>query len=312
MGSAMKKYARDRKGRRGVQRTPGSAIDSPLACFTRGSNVEEVRLSGEGEEAKITGRWIPDEELERIDGEEGKLFLIQRFLNWRNDPASILSFTRKHGPLLSLTPSAGGIFFSPTPTKGKRFEFMLEGGGYGWRDLQRRMREHWETYIPIQHRRNHPTIPGPSQPKGQAPTHLAQTFTKPLAGWNVTTEQGEKFHYLNGRLEFETLNLARLFDLNLLSLAATGMLRKCYAENCANPYFTTTDAKRFYCDDPCAASVQPEHKRRSREKKKKERMKVQERIPRRTTHRPTKKSPTRRKKRRREKPATNPSLAPKT
>ena len=82
-------------------------------------------------------------------------------------------------------------------------------------------------------------------------------------------EKGEKFHYVNGRLEFEALNLARLFELNLLSLAATGMLRKCYAEHCANPYFTTTDSKRFYCDDPCAASVQPQHKTRYREKKKK-------------------------------------------
>ena len=294
----MKKYTRDRKGRRGVQRTPGSAIHSPLACFTRGSNVE-ARLTGEGEEAKITGRWIPNEELERIDGQEGKLFLIERFLNWRNDPASVLSFTRKHGPLLSPAPSAGGIFFSPAPTKGKRFEFMLEGGGYGWRYLQREMRERWEAYIPIKSRRNHPTIPSAPPTKGQAPAHYAQVSSGPPTGWTITMEKGEKFHYVNGRLEFEALNLARLFELNLLSLAATGMLRKCYAEHCANPYFISNDLKRFYCDDPCAASVQPQHKTRYREKKKKERMKAQARIPRRTTHRPTKKSRARRKKRRR-------------
>jgi len=286
----MKKYTRDRKRRKGVQSTPGSAIHSPLVCFTRGSNIDELSLTGEGEEAKITGRWVPNEELERIDGQEGKLFLIERFLNWSDDPTAILSFTRKYGPLLSLTPSAGGSFFSPTPNPGRNFEFAL-GGWLGWRGLQRDMREQWEAYIPIKHRRNHPTIPGPSQPKGQAPTHRAQIFTKPLTGWSVTTEQGEKFHYLNGRLEFETLNLARLFQLNLLSLATTGRLRKCYAEHCANPYFTTTDSKRRYCDDPCAASVQPQHKTRHREKKK--RMKAQG-----TARRPTRKSPTRRTKRR--------------
>jgi hypothetical protein len=106
-------------------------------------------------------------------------------------------------------------------------------------------------------------------------------------------ETGEKFHYVNGRLEFEALNLARLFELNLLSLAATGFLRKCYAENCANPYFITTDSKRRYCDDPCSASVQPQHKTRHREKKKKERMEAQT-----ATRRSTRKSTTRRNKRR--------------
>jgi hypothetical protein len=79
-------------------------LDAPLGiCFLAG--VENVRLDG----AHLVGRWKAS--LERIHGSEN-VFLIQDFLNWRNEPEDILAFTKKYGPLED-RPKAGQSFTFP-------------------------------------------------------------------------------------------------------------------------------------------------------------------------------------------------------
>lgn len=84
------------------------------------AGVEFARLDGES----IIGRWnaYPT----RIYGAE-KSRLIQDFLNWRDDPASIVAFTKRYGPL------ADGF------NKGHAFEFPLSA----WTKLQASLRTVW-------------------------------------------------------------------------------------------------------------------------------------------------------------------------
>jgi len=86
------------------------------------AGVCDVRLVGE----EIRGRWKQDEELTRYYGPPKEL-LVQKFVNWRDDPDSAVKFTSRYGPL----------YLPPEP--GKEFSTRVEY----WRNQQMKFRTNW-------------------------------------------------------------------------------------------------------------------------------------------------------------------------
>lgn len=152
-----------------------------------------------------------------------KGFLVEKFVNWPDQPNDILRFTKLHGPLLE------------GPASGSPFKFSLES----WREVQKSLRSTWENFA------------------GTHQAHKIDQFTS-----IIEVDPREQFIWKNRRLEYRAWNLLRLIKLELASIP-TERLRLCRCErpDCPQRYFVAHHLGQLYATEPCAREAQREWKK---------------------------------------------------
>ena len=198
-----------------MDNTPANSIHR-LSFFTLAGKTE---ASCEG--GHVKGRWLdPHSQLRGRKGGE----LAESFANWPNDPAGVLRFTRKYGPLetASLTQADGSS---------SEFRFSLEQ----WRKRQEGFRQFWEMC-------------------GQIPAHQLDQMIYPV-------RPREQLIRRRTGMEYRAASLSRLLDFDLGNVPVE-RLRKCARPDCQHPYFVARHLKQNYCSDVCAAWGQGQWKRK--------------------------------------------------
>jgi len=165
--------------------------------------------------------------------------LFEEFTNWPGDPASILRFTWRFGPLHAKA------------EPGSKFRFRCDE----WRDDQEGFRFLWELvhYEP------------PLQASDSWGKTTSQGFDEVVrfdgaGGWRLITSANDKWEYVDGALLYSTANLFRFMLFEMLAIPRE-RLRRCARPDCPHPFFVAVHLKQNYCSGPCAAWAQREWKR---------------------------------------------------
>jgi len=214
-----------------VKSAPAHSIQRVSFCTLAG--VESVRLEGE----EIVGRFASNPK--PFYGMKGKR-LFEEFANWPSDPAGVLRFTRRFGPL------------AEKPDAGSAFRFRCDA----WRDDQEGFRLLWGL-VQIE-----PPLPSTSS-WGK---RVGDVFDEVLrfdgaGGWHLVADPGDAWRYVNGALIYNAATLFRFVVLELLSVPH-GRLRTCARPDCPHPHFVARHLNQNYCSEPCAAWGQSQWKRK--------------------------------------------------
>jgi hypothetical protein len=185
--------------------------------FVAWTGVEKAVLRGDGE---IAGMWQTHPGRVRVD--VAPKFLVE-FVNWLDDPASILDFTRLYGPLDVVFEEDG------------EFHFHIEE----WRKHQAEFRKRWEGLI-----LNFP--PGKGLPF--------------ILISHAPVVEGEQFEFAEDYLQYRASTLYRLLEFELL-LRPRDRVRKCLRPDCSHPYYIASSLHENYCSQACSNAAQRQWKR---------------------------------------------------
>jgi hypothetical protein len=178
--------------------------------------VKDARIEG----AEIAGLWANTTEL---IGRPGRT-LVEDFLNWAQDPKSILRFTATYAPLLWSTPQVG------LPCEDKEFRFSIED----WHRFQAQLQDIWRAICD-------------SEIKSAA-------YRGCFSGTDGIEVQ-------SGKLVFRASNLLWFMVMEILTTPLE-RLRFCKRPGCSSPYFVAHHLKQAYCSPSCAEWAQKLVKKR--------------------------------------------------
>jgi hypothetical protein len=188
----------------------------------------------------------------KIPLDAGVKMLAEQFVNWPDDPTSILAFVRKFGAFSN-------------PEKGAEFRQSLEE----WRGYQRWLRKMWW------HWSSSDTIPSHPFSEPEAGEQFRQTIEdwqrepvfrgkiRRLPGpgsFTALVREGEWITSIEGHLLYVIQDLFRFLYLEMASYPSD-CLRICDRPGCGNPYFTTQYLRQRFCSDLCAQWGQRQWKR---------------------------------------------------
>ena len=161
--------------------------------------------------------------------------LLENFLNWPDDPESILRFTRRYGPVV-LQPAK-----TWRPQHSQHWSFTLGR----WRTFQGYLRSFWKMEVDWWQKN-----PG-----------IEANF--PLQDGDVLEFVQAEGRGSDDHVLIEIGNLSRFLELCVVALPGA-RLRRCKRtseDGCDTPYFVATHLKQDYCSDKCAHWAQKAVKR---------------------------------------------------